>query len=141
MRQSYEKLGTILLNKFVWIWTKLKMILIKDVLLILYSNTKIIFMNISLILGLKSLLWKLKMSSFWQGLKLPFKISKNPSRTLIWMQKIYWISSATLWNSTIVITLLLPIVRSVVEFHNMRGKIQLHMLLHIKKVLQRKKTL
>ena len=49
-------MGIVLLNRFVGIKTKLTMILMKDVLLILYSNAKIVFRKIKLIFGLKNLL-------------------------------------------------------------------------------------
>ena len=43
LRLRHQKLGRILQNKFVWIWTILKMILIRNVPLIQYCNTKIVF--------------------------------------------------------------------------------------------------
>ena len=97
---SRQKLGTILLNKFPWEWFILKILLMKVVLLIKYSDEKIIFRKIQLSFGLQNWLWKLKMSNFWQfSIKMPYKISKNPFRRLIQMQN-YWISSALLRNST-----------------------------------------
>ena len=85
---SCQKLGTILLNKFPWEWFIFKILLMKVVLLIKYSDKKIIFRKIQLSFGLQNWLWKLKMSNFWQSsIKMPYKISKNPFRRLIQMQK------------------------------------------------------
>ena len=86
--QSCQKLGTILLNKFPWEWFMFKILLMKVVLLIKYSDKKIIFRKIQLSFGLQNWLWKLKMSNFWQSsIKMPYKITKNPFRWLIQMQK------------------------------------------------------
>ena len=60
----------------------------KVVLLIGYSEKKIIFRKIRLNSYLQNRLWKLKMSNVWQSLiKRPHKKSKNPLRRLIQMQK------------------------------------------------------
>ena len=83
-----QKLGTILLNKFSWKPFLLKILWMKIFLLIKYSDKKIIFRKIQLNFGLQNWLWKLKMSNFWQfSIKMPYKISKNPFRRLIQMQK------------------------------------------------------
>ena len=85
---SRQKLGTILLNKLPWEWFVSKTLLMKIGLLIKYSDKKIIFRKIQLNFGLQNWLWKLKMSTFWQSsIKRPYKISKNPSRVLIQMEK------------------------------------------------------
>ena len=75
-------------NKFSWKWFIFKMLLIKLVLLIRYSDKKIIFRKIELIFGLQNWLWKLKLSNFWQSsIKRSYKISKVPLRGLIEIQK------------------------------------------------------
>ena len=62
------------------------MILIKHVLLIYYSNTKIVFRKIKLIFEQVNLLWKLKKSNFWQPQIVLQDIKKNPLKGLIGMQ-------------------------------------------------------
>ena len=105
--QSHQKLGTFLLNRFFQKWIKLKMMLIKIVVLIWYSNKKIIFMKFKLCFGPKNWLWILKMPNFWRPCtKLSCKISKNPLRRFTLDIKVYWISLATLWNSKTVIMLM-----------------------------------
>ena len=77
----------ILLNRFLWELFTFKMLLMKVVLLIKYSEKKIIFRKIQLNFGLNNWLWKVKMSNFCQSsIKMPYKISKNPFRRLIQLQ-------------------------------------------------------
>ena len=86
--QSGQKLVTILLNKHPWKWFMFKILLRKVVLLIKYSDEKIIFRKIQLSSGLQNWLWKLKMSNFWwSSIKMPYKIIKKPFRRLIQTQK------------------------------------------------------
>ena len=67
---------------------KLTMLLIKVVHLIQYSNKKTNFRKIKLILDLENWSWKLKNAVFWQpSIKRFYKVSKNPLRMFIWMQK------------------------------------------------------
>ena len=76
---SCQELDKILLNKFPCKWFLSKILLIKVVLLIQYSDKKIIFRKIKLIFDLLNWHWKLKMSNFWQSsIKSSYKISKNP---------------------------------------------------------------
>ena len=61
---------------------------LKVVLLVWYSDTKIILKMMKLIFSLKTWLWKLDMVNFWlRSIKLSYKIWKKSLRKLIWMQK------------------------------------------------------
>ena len=85
------KVGHIFTKRNWWTWIQLKMLLPKFVLLVWYSNTKIIFRIIELVFGLRNRLWKLKMPNFYCP----------QSSCLTRYQKILWGSSfgcKNLWS-------------------------------------------
>ena len=101
MRQSSQKVGTFSLNKLFKEWLKLKMLLTKVVLLIWYSEKKIVFGKIKLIFGLENWLWFLKMPNLW-------RLSPNHLKRY---QKILWICSLGCKN-------LLNFTWNTIKFHN-----------------------
>ena len=80
---------TFLLHKIGWTWINIKTLLLKVCLQVWYSLKK----SFSWWVEFRPKKWlrKLKLVNIWQK--------------IIWMQKFYWISSATIWNSKTVITL------------------------------------
>ena len=66
-----------------------------------FSNKIFSFIHIHQISISKNVLYFCQLST-----KLSCEMSKNPLRMFIWIYKIYWFSSATIWNSTTIITLI-----------------------------------
>ena len=84
-------------------WLESKMLSTKVFLLNWYSDKKIIFRNMKMILGLKNRHWTIKMFIFCRlsshGIK---RLSENVYMCII----TYWISPIAPWNFTILIMLL-----------------------------------
>ena len=73
-----------------------------------YSSKKANLRKKKLILHIENWNWKLKIAMFWQSsIKWPDNISKKSFKVAHLYAKVYWNSPTSLWNSTIIITLIL----------------------------------
>ena len=86
---------------------KINLITLKMILVLEYQTRRTTFSNnIFSFIHTHQILFSKNVPYFCRlSTKLSCHVSENPLRMFIWMWK-YWISSATLWNSTTVITLI-----------------------------------